>query len=77
MINILFPFVFYSKVVDDEGERNGTGSVFPKSRSVLSLVVTVGGKTFSKKFVGKDAGLRESPNCFSYLEVDEAAGNLL
>ena len=57
MIDILFPFVFYSKIIDDEGERNRTGSVFPKSRSVLALVITVGCKAFPKKFVGKDSGL--------------------
>ena len=52
MLNIFFSFIFDSEIIDNEGERNGTGSMFPKPRSVLALVIAVGGKAFPNKLVG-------------------------
>jgi hypothetical protein len=77
MVHVLMMLVFHSKIVDNEGEGDGTHRVFPETRGILAFLITVGGKMLAKELVGKDAGLWQSPDGFSHLEVDVASNNLL
>ena len=52
VIDILFLFVFDSEIVDDKGEGDFAGLVFPKAGRVLAFVVAVGRKSFAKELVG-------------------------
>ena len=45
------------KIIDNEGECNGLGDVFPEARSVGHFEVAVFFEAFLDEFVGKDAGL--------------------
>ena len=58
MIHILLSCVLDTKIIDDEGEGDWAGLVFPKAGRVLALVVPVGLKLLAKEFVCQDAGLR-------------------
>ena len=49
-----------SKVVDDEGELDRPGFVFPKAWCVFGRDVAECGKVFAQLVVGDDAGLREA-----------------
>ena len=53
--------VFYSKIVHDEGERDGLPFVAPEAGSVDALILSVGGEPFPEEFVGKYPGLWEAP----------------
>ena len=77
MVDVFFPLVFHTKIVDNECEGNRTGSMFPKSGRVLAFVITVGGEAFAQEFVRKDAGLWEAPNSLAHLEVNESTDDFI
>ncbi len=70
MVDVFFPLVFHTKIVDNECEGNRTGSMFPKYGRVLAW-----GEAFAKEFVRKDAGLQEAPNCLAHLEANETTAD--
>ena len=43
--------VFYSEIVHDKGERDGSPFVAPKAGSVDALIISVGGEAFPEEFV--------------------------
>ena len=57
MFHILLPCIFNPKIVNNEGERNRSGSMLPKARRMFAFVVSVGGKSLSKELVRQNAGL--------------------
>jgi len=53
--------VFYSKIVHNKGEHDGTPFVAPVAGSVDALIISVGGEPFPEVFVGEYPGLQEAP----------------
>ncbi len=72
MVHVLLTLLFHSKIVNNKGEGDGTHHVFPETQGILKLVITMGGKTLAKDLAGEDAGLWQSPDGISHLEVDVA-----
>ena len=67
---MLFANIFYSKIVDDESEHDGSPFVPPKPWSGFALVVTTFSETGCEKLVCEDARLREPVNALSDFEVN-------
>ena len=65
MLGVVFSDVFYSKVVDDEGESDGSRSVSKEAGSVGSGDVAVGAEVLGKALIGEDAGLRKAVHAFA------------
>lgn len=57
MLNIILVDIFYSKVVDDEGEANGMPRVGPVSGHQLDLAVSCDVEAFFQEFLCNDADL--------------------
>ncbi len=70
VLEIVFPDIFDSEVVDGKIEPERAGFVFPQAWSVGLFVVPMAGKAFLKEFVGEDAGLRETLHSFPNFHVD-------
>ena len=54
MLRVLLPDIFHSKIVDDEGETDGTGVVCPETWRRLALAVAMLGESFFKQQLGDD-----------------------
>jgi hypothetical protein len=67
---VVFANVFDAKVVDDEGELDGTGLVFPKAWCVVGWDAAECSQVFSQFVVGDDAGLREAVHAFADVGVN-------
>ena len=51
MIGMLLTYIFYSKIMHNKGEHDGSPFVLPKARSVDALIISVWGKPFPEEFV--------------------------
>ena len=51
MIDVLITYIFYSEIIHNKGERDGSPFVSPKAGSVDALIISVWGKSFPKEFV--------------------------
>jgi hypothetical protein len=67
---VVFTNVFDAKVVDNKGELDGTGLVFPKAWCVVGWDVAECSQVFSQFVVGDDAGLGEAVRAFVDLGVN-------
>ena len=57
MLCVLLAHIFYSEIVDDEGETDWAGFVFPQAWCGFALVVAVLFKALFEKLLGNDSGL--------------------
>jgi len=57
----MFLSIFYPKIINDKGERDGSPFVAPEAGSADALITSVGGEPFPEEFVGEYPGLREDP----------------
>jgi hypothetical protein len=74
MLRVLLPNIFHSKIVDDEGETDGTGVVRPETWRRLALAVDMLGKLFFEQQLGDDTSLPEAIHPLLYFTVDVAVG---
>ena len=65
MLGVVFPDVLDSKVVDDEGESDGSSAVAEEAGSVGGSKVAVGGEVLGEAFVCEDACLRKAVHAFA------------
>ncbi len=50
----MFPsHIFYTEIVYNKGEGNWLGCMFPESRGVDTLIISMWGKAFAEEFVGQ------------------------
>ena len=57
VLGVLFPDVFYSKAVNDQGEDDGAPLVFPQAGSGLALRVAMFLQSFCEEFLCDDPRL--------------------
>ena len=63
--------IFYTKVINNEAELDGTPIVMPEARGGFSfIVVTFSKKAGSEEIVGQDAGLGKAIAALAKFEVD-------
>jgi hypothetical protein len=72
---VVFADVFYTKVVDNEGELDRPGLVFPKAWCVFGRDVAECGKVLTQLVVGDDAGLREAVHARADFNVNVSVVN--
>jgi hypothetical protein len=62
MIDIIFTDIFYSKIVDDEGEQNRLSLVFLKAGRVHTFSISKWDQLSPKVLVCQNASLWEAPH---------------
>ena len=48
---MLLTYIFYSKIIHDKGERDGSPFVSPKAGTVDALIIFMWGEPFPEEFV--------------------------
>ena len=67
-----FAYVFHSKIVNNEGDRDGSPVVRPQPRCVLALVVSLTFEALFEELFGEDAGLRQAIHSPFYGDVNKS-----
>ena len=75
MVIVLLANILDPKVVNNEGESDGLGSVLPERRSSGNRGESKMGNMSFEPVVGNAAGLIEAGHAFSDIEVNPAVGN--
>ena len=57
MLHILLANMLYPKIVDDEGEADGAGVMFPETGGCLALTISMLFEEFFEKLLGDDTSL--------------------
>jgi hypothetical protein len=76
MLRVLLANILYPKIIDDEGEADGTGVMFPETRGCLALTISMHFEAFSEQFLGDDTSLWKAVHPLLYLAVDIAVGEV-
>ena len=58
MFGVFFAHLFYSEVIDDETEADGSPIVDPQSWRVVALVISMFSKFFFEEVLGNDPSVR-------------------
>ena len=74
MLRVFLSDILYPKIVDDEGEADGTGVVFPATGGCFALMISMLFKAFLKQLLGDDTCLWKAVHPLLYLAVDVAIG---
>jgi len=69
VIEVFCSNIFYSKVINNEAELDGTPFVAPEARGGFHLIVTFNKKAGSEKIIGQDAGLGQTIATLANFEV--------
>ncbi len=72
VLGVLFSDVFDSKIVDDQGERNGMPLVLPQTRSCFALRIAMFLQSFGEEFLCDDPRLGEPVHALADLAVHES-----
>jgi len=70
VIEVFYSNIFYSKVINNEEELDGTPFVVPEARGGFHFIVTFNKKVGSEKIIGQDAGLGQTIATLANFEVD-------
>jgi len=70
VIEVFYSNIFYSKVINNEAELDGTPFVAPEARGGFHLVVTFNKKARSEEIIGKDASLGQTITTLANFVVD-------
>ncbi len=74
MLRVLLANILYPKIVDDEGEADGTGVVFSETGGCFALAISVLFEAFLEQLLGNDTCLWKAVHPLLYLTVDVAFG---
>ena len=74
MLRVLLANILNPKVVDNKGEVDGAGVMFPETRGCLALAISMLSKAFFKKLLGNDTSLWQAVHPLLYLVVYVAVG---
>ena len=70
VIEVFYFDIFYSKVINNEAESDGTLFVAPEARGGFHLIVTFNNKVGSEEIIGKDASQEQTITTLVNFEVD-------
>ena len=74
MLRILLTNLLYPKVVNDKGEVDGAGVMFPETGGCFALTISMLSKAFFEKLLGDDSSLWQAIHPVLYLAVYVAIG---
>ncbi len=77
MIYVFLALIIDPKIINNQGKGDGLRRVFPKSQSILALILTVRGEMLLQELVCKEAGLGETQNSLVHLEVNIPANDFV
>jgi hypothetical protein len=70
MVEVFYPNILNSKVINYETELDGIPFVMPEAWGAFGFVITLSKKARSEEIVGKNAGLGKAITALANLEVD-------
>jgi hypothetical protein len=74
VLHILLADILCPKIVNDEGEADGTGVVFPETGGCLALTISMLFEAFLEQLLGDDTSVWQAVHPLLYLPVDIAIG---
>jgi hypothetical protein len=74
VLRVLLANILYPKIVDNEGEADGMGVVFPETGGCFALAISMLFEAFLEQLLGDDTCLWKAVHPLLYLAVNVAIG---